>query len=393
MIMRQESIKHLRMKQWTRLAGLVSTAVLFSHSIANAADNTAACDRNCLEKFVGDYAVALIKHDPAGLPTASEIKVSENGQAVKLGVGDSWRALTAFKSQPQYVTDVQAQEVGYVGVVDDGGRAAFFGLRLKIQNNQITEAESILTHDGEGGPPFLPEGFMYREAPYVREVPKKVRSSRQQLLKVASTYWDVATSSHDGSKIPDAIDCWHFENGMNTSWERSIFADEIAKLSRPEYQPQPYDGRIWTCAREIYLTTASWTAARDRHFIVDEERGLVFNLAYVDSKGRGLLVAGPGDNATATPPAGAPPQNSAPASNAPAAPAATANPLAAYGPKSPIEGPGSAPVGMSMAGMRTAMSGKPSTMAHFLVMRIIDGKIARQQDVVRAVPEGAKRLF
>lgn len=253
----------LSQPSWHRTiaTGAISLLALTSQ----AADGPARCDRSCLETFVSDYATALVKKDPAGLKIANNIKVSENSIAVKLGEGPSWKGITSFKSQPQYISDVQAGEVAYMGVVDSNGQPAFLSLRLKIQNNQITEVESVLTHDGEGGPAFEPEGMIYRESPYIRDVPQQVRSSRAELIKIANLFWDVSTTSHDASKVPYAPDCWHFENGMNTNWERTFTPEEVARQNNPAaYQPQA-DGRVWTCARETYLTTTAWKAARQRH--------------------------------------------------------------------------------------------------------------------------------
>ncbi|MGC3982437.1 MAG: hypothetical protein QM808_14400 [Steroidobacteraceae bacterium] len=352
------------------IAGLI-------HITSSAAADNASCDRTCLERHVGRYAAALVKHDPTGLPLAANVKVSENGVASKLGEGISWKGITKFKSQPQYVADVTRQEVGYVGVVDDNGSPAFLGLRLKVVNNQIIEVESILTHDGEGGPAFEPEGFIYREAPYIRDVPKKIRSSRDTLVKVANIYWDVSTTgSHVGDEIPYTVDCWHYENGMNTNWERFMNPNEQDRLSRPEYQPQEFDGRIWRCAREAYLSTSNWIKARDRHYLMDEERGLIFNIVYVDVKGRSPLS---GPTTTTQPAIGM----------------AASNPLpgTATAQNDPIEGPGAAPLGMSPIGMQRSMAGEAHTMVHFEVMRIVDGKIAREQDVMRMLPAEIKRMF
>lgn len=321
-----------------------------------AAVPNGGCDRVCLQKYMGDYVAGLVNHTPAGLPVTADIKVSENGRSVKLGAGESWKAIARIESQPQFVADTQTQEIGYLGVVDDGGHPAFLGLRLKIKDGAISESESILTHDGEGGPAFEPDGFIYREAPYIRAVPQEVRGSRTELIKVANTYWDVATSAHDGSSIPYSLDCWHFENGMNTSWERDFFPNELPRLNRPEYQPQA-DGRIWTCSREVYLSTLNWTAARDRQYLVDEERGLMFEIVYVDVKSRASMAGPP-----------------------PALPKPT-----------PIEGPGRMPLGGSLTGLHSLSNGAPYTMIYFEVSRIVGGKIAREQDVMHQLPYGTKR--
>ncbi|MGC3980398.1 MAG: hypothetical protein QM808_03975 [Steroidobacteraceae bacterium] len=370
---------------------LVSTGLaLFALSNAHAADN---CDRSCLEKFVSDYAAALVKQDSSSVKAATNIKVSENSVAVKLGEGPSWKGIKSFKSQPQYVSDTKSQEAGYMGVVDNNGEDAILALRLKIQNNQISEVESLLVHDGEGGPAFEPIGMIYRESPYIRDVPAKSRSSRDTLVKVANTFWDVSTTSHDASKVPYAADCWHFENGMNTNWERTFNPGEITQMNNAKaYEPQA-DGRIWTCARETYLTTTAWKAARQRHFVVDEERGLILTITNVDypSRAAGSMIpeqgmaAGMGAAPGGSPPAGGaqggPPQQAAQGMGAGGAA------------RSPIEGPSSGPIGMSTKGMQQAMSGQGYSMAHFMLMRVVDGKITREQDVMRTLPENASRIF
>lgn len=52
--------------QTTNVVAAIGTLALFAMTAPMAADN-ASCDRACLETFVGDYATALVKHDPAGL--------------------------------------------------------------------------------------------------------------------------------------------------------------------------------------------------------------------------------------------------------------------------------------------------------------------------------------
>jgi len=331
-------------------------------ALPGAAMAQGSCDRDCLQKFVAAYVDAMVKHDPSSLPLAPGAAATQNGQPLTLGQG-VWRTITGVLSQPQFVSDVAAQQVGYVGVISDAGQPAFFGLRLKIVDGKIAQIETLLTHDGEGGPAFEPQGFIYREAPYIRDVP--VRETRAELLAVANDYWNIATSTHDGGAVPYSVDCWHFENGMNTDWERAFMPNELSKLSQPAYQPQAYDGRIWTCAREVYLTTASYTAARDREFLVDPDRGLVMVIVKVDVKGRSGPIALPRAGSGTAPAAGP-------------APAVD-----------PIDGPGLRPLGMSDVGMKNAM-GRTYTAYHFEVMRIVGGKITREQDIMHQLPAGAE---
>lgn len=353
---------NFRHTPWLR--GALPAAGLVAAFVTGAAQAQTSCDRTCLETAMGNYVAAMIKHDPSLVKFSADFKGSENEQPIKPGDG-LWKTIDKVLSQPQFVADPATGQIGYIGVVDDAGKTAFLGLRLKIQNGEVTEAESIVSHDGESGPAFEPQGFIYREAPYIRDVPAPARTSAADLLNVANTYWTVATTTHDGSAVPYSLDCWHFENGMNTNWERDIMPNEVAQLNTAPYRPQA-DGRIWTCAREVYLTTAAWSDARDQHFIVDPDRGLVFNMVLVDTRNR------------------------APAAGAkPSGPRRGGNPMAAT---SPIDGPGKAPLGMSRTGMMQVM-GKSYTTDHFEVMRIVDGKITREQDVMHILPLNTPGVF
>jgi len=379
---------------------LMSIGGLFLMGNAYAAD----CDRACLEQHVSDYASALINKDPSSLKVTSNLKVSENSVAVKLGQGPSWEGITAFRSQPQFISDVQNQEVGYMGVVTSKGEPAFLALRLKINDDKISEVESILSYDGEGGPAFLPEGMIYRESPYIREVPKENRSSRQELIDVANIFWDVSTSTHDAAQVPYAVDCWHFENGMNTNWEREVSAGDSAMVQRnPEaYEAQAYDGRIWTCARETYLTTSAWKEARQRHFLVDEDRGLILTVTNVDYPPRnaGSIIPDGGQEGGQGGPGGAPggqggpgPQAAGGPGGAPGGQGGPGGPGGPGGARDPIQGSSGGPVGMSTKGMQAAMAGNGYTTVHFMLMRIVDGKITREQDVMHTVPYETSRIF
>jgi hypothetical protein len=255
------------------------------------------------------------------------------------------------------VADTQTGQVGVQTILDDAGQQAIYAVRLKVVNHRITEAETLLTHDGEGGPPFEPEGFLIREAPYIRSVPAAIRSTREQLLQAAQTYWTLATTTHNAEGAPYMVDCVHYQNGVNTDWERELSPSEAAAPERNA--PEAYDGRIWTCARELSLTTQPWIKERAARTLVDEERGLVMTWNLVDVAGR----PGPDGKLPAPPKIGDP-----------------VPPL-----------PANAPPGLSAIGW--AMRGQPQTLYHAEVMRIVGGKIQREQVFQRALAPNAESQF
>lgn len=353
----------------------VSTATAQSEA---AATPDSSCARSCLRKFVDGYVASMLKQDAASVPVSADVKITQNAVPIHLGEG-VWKTARKFFSTPsstQYVADPETGQIARMGIIDDNGKPAFYAVRVKISNDRITEIETLLSHDGDAMA-FQPEGYLWREAPYVREMPLQIRSSRQGLLKIANTYWTIATTTHKGADVPYSDDCIHVENGMNTDWERPLSKEEASK---PEENPQSmFDGRIWTCAREVNLTSRSYSDVRGLRFIVDEERGLVMAWNLVDVAPRG----GPGG----PPPGGAAPRG---AGGAPGA-MPGAMPFE-YGP--PSRGPDGWPAQGGMGGPRPGgLAAGPHVIYNAAVMRIARGKINREQVFQTYLPRGTAAPF
>lgn len=337
---------------WQSSVAVLLTSVMTHVSLAQ----TAACNRTCLTEFADRYLEAIAKHDPTLVKHAPGAKLAENHQPIKAGEG-IWKTATSFAKIRQYVADTETGQVGVQTILTENNQPVIFALRLKIVNGAVTEAETLVTHDGEGGPPFLPEGFLIRESPYTREVPKEIRSTRAQLLQAAARYWELATTAHKADEGMYTVDCFHFQNGQSTNWERALTPAEQAAPERNA--AQAYDGRIWICARELTLTTAPWIKQRSVRTLVDVERGLVMTWNLVDVQGR----PGPDGKIPPAPKAGEP--------------------------VPPV--PDNAPPGLSAIGW--AMRSQPQTFYHAEVKRIIGGKIQREQIFQRALPENAQSAF
>ena len=78
--------------------------LLFLNSPTLSQQSSQACSRECLENFVDKYLEAVIAHDPARIPIAKNIKVTENGQ--RLVVGDGlWNTASAKGLYKLYIAD------------------------------------------------------------------------------------------------------------------------------------------------------------------------------------------------------------------------------------------------------------------------------------------------
>lgn len=349
------------MQRGIRAGWLAAAAVWMWGSAAAASGGMPACDRWCLKAIADGYVAAMLKHDPSTVKVSPAVVVSENARSIKWGEG-VFATATRFYSgenQTQYVMDSTQGEVGYLGIIDAPG-PAFYALRLKVVEGAITEIETLVTRR-EDGSPFMPEGYLLREAPYIRDVPKPVRTSRDGLRRAVDTYWRVGGSTHKGASVPYTQDCVHFQNGMNTDWERPLNTWE------KDAYVQPSDGRIWTCAREVDLTTLKWTQTRGVHHLIDEERGLVMTWAFADT-------------------------DPAKASKAPTNPDGSPLPRPAwfYGPPGGLGPNGlNSPAAAPVFNRRTV----PFTMYHAVVTRSVNGRIQREQVFQRELDLPAQRPF
>ena len=82
----------------------------------------------------------MLAHDPAKVAFAKDAKFTENGQRLSLPDG-LWNTMTAKGKYRLFVPDVEAQSVGFFGSIQVMGAGAMLGVRLKVRNNQIEEAE------------------------------------------------------------------------------------------------------------------------------------------------------------------------------------------------------------------------------------------------------------
>lgn len=115
---------------------------------AGGGSGNGACTREALRGAVDAYFKALAAHDPAPLPTASNVKFTENGKTMTLGSGGLWKTAGALK-YVHSAFDTEGCNSASQAVVPDGSMDIPLGLRLKLKNEQITEIETIAVRPGD----------------------------------------------------------------------------------------------------------------------------------------------------------------------------------------------------------------------------------------------------
>jgi hypothetical protein len=195
---------------------LVITAALgvFSAGIA-AGQSAAQCDRHCLEGFVNQYLNAMVAHDASKAPFAPKARFTENAREIALtGAREGlWATSTSLGEYRFFVADPQAGQVAFVGQVNEGNKPALLSMRLKIEKNSITEAESIVVRG-------MNEANLWTlktpPAEFTKALAPGERISREELVKISSVYFD-GIEKLTGRIVPWHDECYRLENGMWTA--------------------------------------------------------------------------------------------------------------------------------------------------------------------------------
>ena len=227
------------------------------------------CQRECLISVMNQYLQALVSRDRSELPLAKEVKFTENGQI--MDVGDAhWNTVTALGRYQHYIADPQGQAVGFVGSISESGNPHILATRIKIENREITEIETLIYRNksGVGGGDKL--DAMSRKAIWDESLAPSERVSREKMIAAANDYFEKIEGGN--GKHPTKFDpsCNRVENAMQTTnvpdTESYLALGCDAQLSSGRFT---FD-----------------TELRDRRFtVVDEEKGVVFGHVFFDHAG------------------------------------------------------------------------------------------------------------
>jgi hypothetical protein len=262
-------MKTKRTAAWLAAAALTAQACL-----AHAADAAKPLDRAALIKLANDYLAALVAHDPKKVPLAADVKTVENAKRINAGEG-LWKTTTAGPTEFKIVVpDAYSQEVGGMFMIQSDNKPAQIGLRLKVVNGKITEAEHMIA---------LPREQMMANLQKVRpgillDVPYEYRDSRGRLIHIAKSYYD-ALDLNNGSLAPFAPDCERHENGMRTAPN----GGPVGGVGMPGAPPRPPSlvGMV-DCKSQLDSQAMAYISVIDdrRVEVADEQTGLALGFSH-----------------------------------------------------------------------------------------------------------------
>lgn len=217
------------------------------------------------------YLAALKVRDPRRAPWAEQVRNTENN--VPLMVGDGlWGTITALGSYDLRFADPLTGEVGFFGTVTETTDTSAYTLRLKVEQGRISEAETLIVRQADSGIRF--EGQVFEHKPVLNEIlPAAQRVPRAQMIALSDGYFDTL-QLNDGTLFTRFHpDCARVENGVKTTHNSGFTVTPVSKLG---------------CEEQFKLGYYRYNdRVRGRRFpLVDEERGLVLGVGFMDKMGR-----------------------------------------------------------------------------------------------------------
>lgn len=210
-----------------------------------APPSSGGCTRDALDAFVYTYLDALAAHDSSSLPLAANVKYTENSHEMTLSEG-LWAVAGEAELVRSLIDMLQCSTVTEVVLPEDGVDVVLT-LRLTLAAGQLTEAETVITRDGDWL--FDAQGYLDSADQKWDVLPEDQRTSREALIAAAKAYYDEFNDNPDEMgddpiDIPfDPDDCTRLEGGAATAGctmgipdgvpirDRRYWADEEAGVS------------------------------------------------------------------------------------------------------------------------------------------------------------------
>jgi hypothetical protein len=242
------------------------------------------CTREALKDITEKYFAALEAHDPSGLPRASNVKFTENGVERAVGKG-FWKTagMTLLKRtlidtvkcgthtnavmEERFSSKTVRSPIVYPGIkpqplpAEGTTRPILFGVRLRVENQKISEIETIIAREGEYI--FNANGVLAtKNQDWDSILPPDQRSSRLAMIAAANDYFDMF-AAEPRVNTPFATACDRWENGTHTT------AGGLLTLAGEDGKTTEMLAQNCTPKGLVISNHGS------RRFLVDEEEGLV----------------------------------------------------------------------------------------------------------------------
>ena len=263
------------------LLKLAATALLLGSALTGTApalaqapgEDSAVPDRSCLYDCliaaVRGHMEALESRDYARLRLAPDVMFTENNVVLPLGQG-LWRTVGDVDDNGLAVADETTGHAAWFGSVRENGHAAFYAVRIHVENGQIDEIESVVHRRTALPAPFGDWENMVHFPEFYEELPEAERRPRERMLAIADAYFDTVELNDGQVFAPFSADCSRLENGISTT--------------APQPGAQASAANIASGCREQFELGLYRINKRVRRTLplVDERRGVVVASGFFD---------------------------------------------------------------------------------------------------------------
>jgi hypothetical protein len=262
------------------------------------------CDRACLTNALTAVLDAMVGKDISKLPLGNHVASTQNG--VSLGLDDGvWQATDSLGKYRVDFVDPESGQAGTYATVMYGGKLAILAIRIATWEQKIQEIE-IIVSQGNGGGPMGDSGKQIEatgapRAQLMRSIPEKDRLSREELIRVADSYFANLQGSTGKTTAPFEPTCLRLENGFQTNSVKPAAPPPTANVggapsaaagaAPPAGAARPTGGGVNILALSCEDQQKSGffpfvTSIRDRRFpVVDREKGIVMAFGFFDHSG------------------------------------------------------------------------------------------------------------
>jgi hypothetical protein len=269
------------------IALVVTPRLARSFAIGSNVSTVTSCDRACLDGFIDRYLEALALGDPSRLPVTASVKFTEDGQRLNLGDG-LWNTSTGRGTYKFYMEDVQGGAVGFFGTMREAGEPVILSLRLKVEDQKISEIETIVVRNVQDAQNLEKRG--HPDALFAETIPPSDRASRADLVRSANMYFSGMQLNDGKGDYPFTDDCDRVENGAEATNNHSVGSQNViaeqsnsVEASSRQRSDLTYSA-TWGCKQQFQSGLLHFvTRIRDRRFVVvDPDRGVALAFCFFD---------------------------------------------------------------------------------------------------------------
>jgi hypothetical protein len=258
---------------WSVLAGTLAVTAMSSNALAQAPGEPSAvvatdCDYKCLTGFVRGYMDALEKRDLTRVRIASNARFTENNVELSLGHEGLWTTVSGVAKDALVAADVTTGMGAWIGTVEENGDPAYYGMRIRVQDKQITEVETIVVRKAGLPLPFGDVKKLTHDPAFNEVLPPEQRRPRERLHAVADSYFSTVELNDGIVFAPFDAECARTENGIVTTAAGAGSAGDISVGCENQFKLG-----IYKINKRI----------RERTYkLIDEERGVVVATGFFD---------------------------------------------------------------------------------------------------------------